>query len=1538
MPLLFGFLLTAASVHGAFYALISESSPQGLPMYELQEWPNATAFAAGQPASFRHGQRLGATEWDFRAMTRDQAGHLITLQAAADNRGTYDLYRWSDALRFTSNEGDFLATRYRLTEATALAMTDGGQVVVLDKLDAVLGEHSYRVLRWDSLTAFGEWADPVVVGTRQQATDLIALDWVEGQWIGLIATTIQGQAGYEIRQWTDLNEFLISNGRLLGSRISEGRVVDVFSDRRTTTPSGPAASRPLAWPWLGNRMPATRPGAPGSLSVVEAFPGLTFQNPVKLLPRPDRQGELWVAGREGHIWSIRNHLSIPIKTQVLNITNATMGWGDSGLLGFAFHPEFGQSGSPNRGYIYVAYNAQPIGSDETEASYNRLSRFTLADGETTIRRGSELILINQFDRHPWHNQGDLYFGEDGFLYLGVGDEGELNNALGNAQRLDGGLFSGVLRIDVDQNPARSHPIRRQPRSGAPPPAGWPESYTQGYFIPNDNPWLAADGSQLEEFWAIGLRNPYRMTRDPVTQQVFIGDVGQTEEEEINVLTKAANYQWAFREGDAAGPSPQPNALLGTSTPPLWSYSHRTGNRCVIGGYVYRGSQHRDALEGQYLFADYVTGRIWAMDWQGRAEPAVKQVASTAGYSLSGFGLDHAGELYLLQLGFEGRIMKLTAEPTPQPPALLSATGAFDDLTNLTPARELIPYEVNAPLWSDGASKKRWMVLPSNGAPYSADEVITFRANAEWDFPVGTVLIKHFEMPGTAFAGDRIRRLETRFMVKTRDGGWYGVTYRWRADGSDADLLATGQTETLLMAEGSSGTRNQTWTYPSRNDCMQCHNSASTGVLGLRTWQVHQTQSQQPPFEMLPQIQTWNAWGLFDRQLSAAEISQLPRADSNSSDLETRARSYLDANCASCHRPGGAQALFDARFSTPIEQQGLIDGPLTNSQGMPDAKVIHPGNPDLSMIFLRMMSEGSDQMPPLGRHLLDPEGINLIYNWIESLRIPATPIDLTASRLSNGAISLTWRNPTTQNPDRYQIEHRINSGPWIALANLPGWTPFHTDSTVPINFNVAYRISATVSDRVSAWSDTVFVNAPTLFNRWQDWQQAMPDTAQNQPLDNPDGDSFPNLLAFAFGYAPTNGGMPNDAAGQFAIFKQSPFEARFSITRPVGLTGVTMTLMAARTLSSPMQWTPVSIPAQIENIGNKDIVAFNQIQNDPALAGSNQGFLRWRVRLDATGDEAFSPILFWSSQEHAPGAHTYAPSALNPALIGGRITAGSTRLDLATALAGQALQNLIGTETAAYLEIVDGPYAGHRFDVDSTATADFILALQTNSPHNTMAPIPDLTGARFFLRHHRTLQQTFANIPPIAGRTPVFSDRVQLFDSNRQRWLDFWNYGAWVSTDSASLEDQGATVIPPGAAMIYRRRISTVSITDIGELRETPFLLPLPAGVSFIGSGWPITASPESLGMTTAAGFIPSRNPALADRFMLWRPDFEPGANEGFHSWFLVNLRNTQFYWTSQDNANLVNANAQPLFQSERGFFMLNRTPRPAWRFAVPWQP
>ena len=764
-------------------------------------------------------------------------------------------------------------------------------------------------------------------------------------------------------------------------------------------------SRPAVGPYLDGAFPAATPGSGGNYSWVNAFPNLTFNSPIRMFPEPGST-RLWVIGREGHVYHFDGSTpNTSTKVTALDISAVTQGRGDCGLLGFSFHPEFGQAGSPNANYVYLYYNfsLSPTQSGEPTnvQSYNRLSRFTVNPSTKILSPGSEFVLINQFDQNAWHNGGDMFFGPDGFLYLTNGDEGAANDPWNNGQVINKGLFSGVLRIDVDQRGGDiSHPIRRQPIANGTPPAGWPGTYTQGYYIPNDNPFVDPTGAQLEEFYAIGLRSPHRMTRDPVTGKVFIGDIGQGTQEEVSVLDgPGLNFQWPFREGAASGPKAQPSPLIGTSRPPLHAYGRSIGG-CVIGGFVYRGSEHAGDLGGKYIFGDHGNGQIWTLDWEGLTTPVRTPLfvvpPGNKWNGLSGFGVDHNHEVYLMTLGVAGRINKIVRSGGgAQPPALLSQTGAFSDLANLTPSNGLVPYNINSPLWSDGAEKSRWIAVPNDGAPYGPSERITFSATGEWVYPIGTVIVKHFELPIDETNPSSHTRLETRFLVRTADE-WYGVTYRWREDGTDADLIFDSETRDVTIATAEGGTRTQQWYFPGRTDCNQCHNKNSGQVLGIHTWQLNGDLTYPLTGRTDNQLSTWSSIGMFDQTLSATQIAGFLRSvpvDDPSASLETRMRSYVDANCSHCHRPDGVRAKMDARFSTVLGGQSIVNGFIENNLGILGAKEVKPENNTQSIMHVRLGGlDEAVKMPPIAKNVVDQKAMQTLAAWIATLRDPAVPTD------------------------------------------------------------------------------------------------------------------------------------------------------------------------------------------------------------------------------------------------------------------------------------------------------------------------------------------------------------------------------------------------------------------------------------------------------------------------------------------------------------------------------------------------------------------
>ncbi len=299
----------------------------------------------------------------------------------------------------------------------------------------------------------------------------------------------------------------------------------------------------------------------------------------------------------------------------------------------------------------------------------------------------------------------------------------------------------------------------------------------------------------------------------------------------------------------------------------------------------------------------------------------------------------------------------------------------------SPSQFLVPYDLNVPFWSDGAEKMRWACVPPG-------EVVHFSPTGEWVFPPGTIFVKHFEIATNETNPSARRRLETRLLVCDDAGGVYGVTYKWRADNSDADLLETNLSEEIGI-KTATGVRTQTWYFPSRADCQTCHTPNAGFVLGVKTRQLNRD-FKYPDGHVENEIVAWDKRGLLDTEVSGADVKQLPslaRADDRSRSLADRARSYLDANCANCHRPEGTVAGFDARYDTPLAEQHIVGGHMLIDQRIDGARVIAPNDIWRSILLMRVNTSDGYKMPPLARNMIDAAGVELLRDWIESLPGP-----------------------------------------------------------------------------------------------------------------------------------------------------------------------------------------------------------------------------------------------------------------------------------------------------------------------------------------------------------------------------------------------------------------------------------------------------------------------------------------------------------------------------------------------------------------------
>jgi uncharacterized repeat protein (TIGR03806 family) len=766
--------------------------------------------------------------------------------------------------------------------------------------------------------------------------------------------------------------------------------------------------------FLNNQMPEAAPPISGNWSAVIAFPNLMFTNALGFAAMPG-SNQLFVWDREGRVWSFVNDSNVTTKTLVLDISNQCQGWDDSGLLNLAFHP-----GYATNHYIFVYYTwvapGTVVGSPtvrpptfNTGAYHDKVSRFTLDSSGIAIP-SSETVFVDQIGNSVWHNGSGMFFHpSNGFLYVTDGDDEDGSNT----QVITNNLFSGVWRIDVDRRGGSiSHPIVRQPNNGT----------TANYYIPNDNPFVGQSNA-LEEFYAIGLRSPHRMTCDPVSGRIFLADVGEGSREELDVIEPTdragLNFQWNIIEGLQGDLTPP---YIGINKRPILDYTHSEG-QAIIGGYVYHGSLFASDLAGKYIFGDNVQKKVWVLDEStspvGKILLCVMPTGpgpnSGADYTgLSSFGLDQNNEIYFCQMSSVGGHIYTLARSGPPPaskpfPPLLSQTGAFRDVTTLALDTNLIPYNVNSPLWSDGAVKTRWMGLPTN-------TFVHFTPTGEWSFPNGTVFVKHFELPIDDTNPNLLKRLETRLLVRDTNGTVYGITYKWRTNYTDADLVTNALTEDIVINTGS-GTRTQQWFYPGPLDCLRCHTPAASYVLGVKTRQLNGSIAYADTGVTDNQLRAWNHIGLFDSNLNETTISnydKLVSVTNASASLTYRVRSYLDSNCSQCHRPGGAPALWDARYDTPLANQGIINGALGDNLGLPDAHVITPQSLSNSVMYLRINTTNNIKMPPLARNRIDANAANTLAAWINTMVPPfISPIpDITVnSNSSTGPINFTIGDAT-----------------------------------------------------------------------------------------------------------------------------------------------------------------------------------------------------------------------------------------------------------------------------------------------------------------------------------------------------------------------------------------------------------------------------------------------------------------------------------------------------------------------------------------------
>jgi uncharacterized repeat protein (TIGR03806 family) len=424
------------------------------------------------------------------------------------------------------------------------------------------------------------------------------------------------------------------------------------------------------------------------------------------------------------------------------------------------------------------------------------------------------------------------------------------------------------------------------------------------------------------------------------------------------------------------------------------------------------------------------------------------------------------------------------------PNKLSLTGVFSDTANLIPAAAFIPYDVNVPLWSDAAVKTRWLSVPNSGGPYAPDEQISFAPTGEWSFPSGTIFIKHFELVTNEVTGGK-RRLETRLLVRDINGAVYGQTYKWRPDYTDADLITAGLNEDIVVTNGG-GSRTQTWFYPGPSDCLVCHTPAANYVLGVKTRQLNGNFSYPATGVTDNELRALNQIGLFNPAFDEATIptfSKLAALTNLSETLETRARSYLDANCAQCHRPGGDGPTFDARYDTPLASQYITNYPASSGNlGVSDnAMIVMPKDIWRSVLYLRMNTTGQTiKMPTLARNLIDSNAVAVIAGWINSLpgvAALAPPSIAPGAGVFTNAVTVTVSSSNAGASLYYTLDGSLPSTNAFVYSGALGLTNTVTVRATAIengyNNSVATSATFTIVAVPALRITSIGVNGPTL---------------------------------------------------------------------------------------------------------------------------------------------------------------------------------------------------------------------------------------------------------------------------------------------------------------------------------------------------------------------------------------------------------------------------------------------------------------------------
>jgi putative heme-binding domain-containing protein len=727
---------------------------------------------------------------------------------------------------------------------------------------------------------------------------------------------------------------------------------------------------PERTPWTTSNITGT-PEPPLPYKLDRAFAKLTFNNPLLLATAPG-SNRFFVLEQHGKLFSFPIDENVAAADLVIDFKkldsfdkDKARGIGET--YGLAFHPQFAK----NR-HCYVHYFLSGNKGDLKDGT--RISRFTMTNTDPPrIDPKSEKIIFT------WpsggHNGCDLHFGPDGFLYISTGDGAGPNPPDGLAAGQDMTTpLSKILRIDIDR-----------------------EENGKAYAIPHDNPFVKTPGARGET-WAYGFRNPWRMSFDRVTGDLWVGDVGWEQYEMIYRIQRGGNYGWSIMEG------PQPvrtEARRGPTPilPPAIALPH-TESASITGGYVYRGKKLKE-LQGVYIFGDWTTRKVWGTRFDGDKIVEHKELAS-GGERVVAFGEDHDKELYIVSHDDKGGIFRLVPNDAvknykPTFPKMLSETGLLVSAKDHAIAPGVVPFSINAEQWADHATAERFVAVKDSDTIKIYDSQPPWPNNSgEVYFPKDGVLVKTLSLEMERGNPKSRRRLETQILHF--DGlTWQPYSYAWNEEQTDATLVgAKGMDRTfhVIDAKTPGKKREQRWHYPSRTECLTCHNPWSGYTLAFNPAQLNRDHDYIAARDnQLRSLEHVNLiafrqrnWKTGDEKPRKMPTDRLTNPFDASGNLEDRARSYLHANCSHCHQFGaGGTALIDLRFQTSTERAKMLgERPLQGTFEIAGANIIAPGDPFRSVLYYRMAKLGPGRMPHIGSEIVDERGLRLMQDWIRQI--------------------------------------------------------------------------------------------------------------------------------------------------------------------------------------------------------------------------------------------------------------------------------------------------------------------------------------------------------------------------------------------------------------------------------------------------------------------------------------------------------------------------------------------------------------------------